>query len=181
MAGVWPPDNKQLIPGNPLFCGFSSRNTAVACSPSVVRIHACSFSSSAAFLGKMGHNLGIRMTANFTPSFLEFAQADMSLREQRQSLIASNISNASTPGFKARDIDFESDLTKALENKDASPVGHVEYKAGFPVGLDGNDVSMTAEKLESLSNVRAMSSEVTYLHQSTSDLITALRPNPNGI
>ncbi|KDB03483.1 hypothetical protein U879_11740 [Defluviimonas sp. 20V17] len=40
---------------------------------------------------------------------------------------------------------------------------------------------MTAEKLESLSNIGAMRSEVTYLHQSTSDLITAMRPNPNGI
>ncbi len=116
-----------------------------------------------------------------SPQFLTFAQADLSLREERQSLIASNIANANTPGYKSKDIDFEKDLNAALRNHDTKPVGGIDYKTGFPVGLDGNDVSMTAEKLESLSNSGAMRSEVTYLHQSTTDLITALRPNPNGI
>jgi len=114
------------------------------------------------------------------PQFLLFAQADLSLRDQRQSLIASNIANASTPGYRAVDIDFQKDLQAALDTgAPASP--EVKYKTGFPTGLDGNDVSMTAEKLESIRNNHAMQSEVTYLHQATTDLITALRPNSNGI
>lgn len=114
------------------------------------------------------------------PSFLQFANADLSLREQRQSLIASNISNADTPGYHAKDIDFSHELAAAL---DAGRVqtGEVKYKTAFPTGLDGNDVSMTAEKLESVKNINAMKSEVTYLHQATTNLITALKPNPNGI
>ena len=115
-----------------------------------------------------------------SPSFLSFARADLTLREQRQSLIASNIANANTPGYHAIDIDFEKSLSAALKTGEAT-LGDVQYKTGFPSNLDGNDVSMTAEKLESLQNVNAMKSEVTYLHQATKDLITALRPNPSGI
>lgn len=114
------------------------------------------------------------------PSFLLFAKADLTLREQRQSLIASNIANADTPGYHAKDIDFENELVSVLTSGKA-PLGEVKYKAGFPSNLDGNDVSMTAEKLESVKNIQAMRSEVTYLHQATTDLITALKPNPNGI
>ncbi|WP_295529799.1 flagellar basal body protein [uncultured Thioclava sp.] len=115
-----------------------------------------------------------------SPVFLSFAQADLTLREQRQSLIASNVANANTPGYHAIDIDFENSLSSALKSG-INTLGEVQYKAGNPSNLDGNDVSLTAEKLESLKNVNAMKSEVTYLHQSTKDLITALRPNPNGI
>lgn len=116
-----------------------------------------------------------------SPPFLVFAQADLTLREQRQSLVASNIANANTPGYKSKDIDFDRELSAALREENPNPTGKVGYKTEFPVGLDGNDVSATSEKLESLSNIGAMRSEVTYLHQSTSDLVTALRPNPNGI
>ena len=37
----------------------------------------------------------------------------LALRSQRLSLLASNIANASTPGYKARDIDFDAALKQA--------------------------------------------------------------------
>lgn len=117
---------------------------------------------------------------DLTPSFLQFAQSDLALREQRQSLIAANIVNSTTPGYKAVDISFRQDLAAAL-NGSGTDQGTIKYLKDFPVGLDGNDVSMTAEKLESMHNVGAMTAEVTYLHQATTDMITALRPNPSGI
>lgn len=114
------------------------------------------------------------------PAFISFARADLSLREQRQGLVAANISNANTPGYQAVDINFGKDLAAALHDG-APATGEVQYLKDFPAGLDGNDVSMTAEKLESMQNTGAMGSEITYLHQATTDLITALRPNQNGI
>lgn len=116
-----------------------------------------------------------------SPPFIVFAQADLTLREQRQSLIAANIANANTPGYLAKDIPFEKDLAAALNNPGQAPIGTAAYRTDLPTGLDGNNVSLTAEKLESLSNVNAMKAEVTYLHQATTDLIAALRPNPNGV
>lgn len=113
------------------------------------------------------------------PSFLRFAQADLSLRGARQNLIATNLANIDTPNFKARDINFARSLQTVLagERTAATPL----YLTSAPVRLDGNDVSPTREKLESLQNVGAMNKEVVFLHQSTTDMLTALRPNPNGV
>jgi flagellar basal-body rod protein FlgB len=112
-----------------------------------------------------------------TAPFLDFANATLGLREQRESLIANNIANADTPGYKAVDIAFSADLQAALAG--GSGVGEVKFVQSS-VGVDGNDVSLTAEKLESLKNVGAMTAETTFLHQATTDLITAMHPNPNG-
>lgn len=113
------------------------------------------------------------------PAFLNFAAQTLSLRETRERLIATNVANADTPGYKATDIDFQAALQAALHGGIGSP--KVEYVTDYPVGLNGNNVSPTMEKLESLNNVTAMNAETTFLHQQTSDLITALRPNPGGI
>ena len=116
------------------------------------------------------------------PGFIAFAQTIFGLRGQRESLIASNIANANTPGYKAVDINFQKAVTHALARGDGEQPASapVEFTTGFPTGLDGNNVSPTAEKLESLQNMSAAGAEIQFLHQSTSDLITALRPNPNG-
>ena len=39
----------------------------------------------------------------------------LELRSQRLNLLASNIANASTPGYKARDINFEAALKEATQ------------------------------------------------------------------
>lgn len=46
--------------------------------------------------------------------FLGFNQAALNLRSQRQQVIASNIANADTPNYKAKDFDFGSALQTAL-------------------------------------------------------------------
>ncbi len=43
---------------------------------------------------------------------LRFQQEALNLRAQRQEILSSNIANADTPGFQARDIDFSSQLKK---------------------------------------------------------------------
>ena len=46
----------------------------------------------------------------------------LALRSQRMAMLASNIANASTPGYKARDIDFDTamQLAQAGETPDAA-------------------------------------------------------------
>jgi flagellar basal-body rod protein FlgB len=113
-----------------------------------------------------------------SPAFLTFAQTVLHLRDLRENLLAANVANADTPGYKAADIDFPASLSAALNGSASDPAP--QYLRGFPVGLDDNDVSLTAEKVEAVMNNDEIADEVTYLHQATSDLITALRPNPNG-
>ena len=45
--------------------------------------------------------------------YLGFRATALQLREQRNNIIGSNIANAATPNYKARDVDFESASSKA--------------------------------------------------------------------
>ena len=53
---------------------------------------------------------------------LEFQGQALALRAQRQQVLASNIANADTPGFQAKDFDFASALRQALSGS-PSPAG----------------------------------------------------------
>jgi flagellar basal-body rod protein FlgB len=65
----------------------------------------------------------------------------MTLLSVRQRLVASNIANADTPGYKTKDIDFQSDFQSALDAA-SSPVIEVE---GLKIKNDGNNVSLDRE------------------------------------
>ncbi len=64
----------------------------------------------------------------------------MDLLSARQKLVASNIANADTPGFRTRDIDFQSEFRNAAGG---SP--QVLEVPGLPAKNDGNDVSLDRE------------------------------------
>jgi flagellar basal-body rod protein FlgB len=98
--------------------------------------------------------------------------------EQRASLIANNIANADTPNYKARDISFGDALTAQLSG---NPAPAPLYRDSTTVGLNGNDVSLDAERVEAAANGESMTAATTFLHQSTADLVLALRPNPSGL
>jgi flagellar basal-body rod protein FlgB len=65
----------------------------------------------------------------------------MDLLGKRQQLVAANIANADTPGYKTKDIDFQfefmSQMTGGSPNTIEAP--------GLPVKNDGNNVSMERE------------------------------------
>jgi flagellar basal-body rod protein FlgB len=65
----------------------------------------------------------------------------MTLLSVRQRLVASNIANADTPGYKTKDIDFQSDFQSAL-NASSPPVIEVE---GLKIKNDGNNVNLDRE------------------------------------
>jgi flagellar basal-body rod protein FlgB len=62
------------------------------------------------------------------------AQA-LPLREQRLKLIASNLSNADTPGYKAVDLDFDAALRSA-QGQQSTPLDTTNT-VHFPTGNDG--------------------------------------------
>ena len=67
---------------------------------------------------------------------LSFQTEALMLRSERQRLIASNIANADTPGYVARDMDFASALREATGQAApagqlrASTAGHIQPPAG---------------------------------------------------
>ena len=65
----------------------------------------------------------------------------LDLLSVRQKLVASNVANADTPGYKTRDLDFPAELRRAGDGLRPGPV----EVTGLRVKNDGNNVSMDRE------------------------------------
>ncbi len=85
--------------------------------------------------------------------------AALLLREQRAEILASNIANADTPGYKAKDLDFKQAL-RMMKNSSASQPSSfinrnefVKYRIPIqPDTGDGNTVDMAQEKMAFAKN-----------------------------
>jgi len=69
---------------------------------------------------------------------------------QRQEVLANNLANANTAGFKRSDVDFESSLASALgSGNPAAAVAGVSFQPkvdnASPTQADGNNVNMETE------------------------------------
>jgi flagellar basal-body rod protein FlgB len=130
-------------------------------------------------------------------NYLRFNESALSLRAQRQELIASNIANADTPNFKARDIDFASAMQGALA-KAATPgtalaatnKGHIQPAAdgkalpnGTPVlyrgvvqgAVDGNTVDMDVERNQFADNALRYEAGITMINHQIRGLMAAIQ------
>jgi flagellar basal-body rod protein FlgB len=67
----------------------------------------------------------------------------MSLLAERQKLVASNIANADTPGYKTQDIDFQSEFSNAMSGDALTP--NVIEPENLPSKTDGNNVDLDRE------------------------------------
>jgi len=65
----------------------------------------------------------------------------------RQNVIADNIANVDTPGFRATSVDFETSLRSAIENGGRTAVSAKELPTDTPVGANGNNVDLRKETL----------------------------------
>lgn len=95
--------------------------------------------------------------------------AALKLREQRMAVLGSNIANASTPGYKARDIDFSSAL-KLAENGQSTQSA-MRFRVPIQASLDGNTVEMATEQGASLSDIVKA---INKLNVSPGDLVAIL-------
>ncbi len=72
----------------------------------------------------------------------------LALRSQRLAMLASNIANAATPGYKARDIDFSAAMDAASSGLDAGDAvaSATRYRVPVMPSLDGNTVELSTEQ-----------------------------------
>jgi len=68
----------------------------------------------------------------------------MTLLSERQKLIASNIANADTPGYRTQDIDFRSEFENAAASQPGQSAPVIEAQ-GLPAKADGNNVNLDRE------------------------------------
>lgn len=69
---------------------------------------------------------------SFGPEAMNVLQTAMRFRVKRESLIAGNIANADTPGYRRRDISFEGVLASTRTRLDRTHPGHLS--PGGPAG-----------------------------------------------
>jgi flagellar basal-body rod protein FlgB len=65
----------------------------------------------------------------------------MDLVSMRQKMVSSNIANADTPGYKTRDLDFQTSFESVLNGGSPRPVA----VAGLATKNDGNNVDLDRE------------------------------------
>lgn len=125
---------------------------------------------------------------------LQFHQQALSLRQQRQEVIANNIANADTPNFKARDINFSAELQRASASLNGATqpakthAGHLQlgannsvqaslqYRTPAQSRLDGNTVDMDIERTQFLDNSLRYQADIQFLDDRISGLRTAMQP-----
>ena len=88
----------------------------------------------------------------------------------RQRVIADNVANIQTPGFRAGRVEFEAALSSAIEDGDSPAVEASLSRSSAPTRLDGNNVNLDEETIAGLETsmryeltVRAMSEKFALL------------------
>lgn len=125
---------------------------------------------------------------------LRFNQTALNLRAARQELIASNIANADTPNFKAKDIDFASALKGALSGSPAKlPMAAtgsnhlsgdsgkavmgapVQYRNVLQPSTDGNTVDMDVERAQFADNALRYEASVKFISEDIKAILSAIQ------
>lgn len=103
--------------------------------------------------------------------------AALELRSQRMGILTSNIANAATPGYKARDIDFGAALAARMNGADNTQAmdSATRYRVPTMPSLDGNTVELGHEQLAFAENAVAYSASLSFVEGRVSTLKRAFK------
>lgn len=128
-----------------------------------------------------------QMTAN-----LNFQGNALLLRSQRQQVLASNIANADTPGYVARDFDFASALKSVSEGANPSSIAmtdarHMQLGAPGDVhnpkmaytvqtepSQDGNSVDLDQQRANFVDNSIRYESTLRFINGHVKTMLSAI-------
>ena len=119
-----------------------------------------------------------------------FSQNALNLHAYRQQTIASNIANADTPGYKARDIDFAAALKNAQSAQaqpaaqaqvpsrkaEATPLGaDLLYRSAVQRSIDGNTVDLDIERAQFAENAVRYEAQLMFLNGQIKSMLSAIQ------
>ena len=127
------------------------------------------------------------MTNSIKQQFEVYGKA-LELRNRRNEILASNIANAATPNYKARDIDFNTELSRSLN---VGPIGStddrhfnvasnnlpgkVQYRQSLNPSMDGNTVELAVEQMEFAENSVRYQTTLNFINGKITGLMSAIR------
>ncbi|MBR7783311.1 flagellar basal body rod protein FlgB [Undibacterium luofuense] len=131
---------------------------------------------------------------NRLDDYLKFHETALSIRGQRQQLLASNIANADTPNYKARDIDFASTLQTALGTQTGKPATELNktaakhldakqsgdndgvlYRKELQGNIDGNTVDLDVERNQFTENALRYEASLTMINMQIKGMLAAIQ------
>jgi flagellar basal-body rod protein FlgB len=111
------------------------------------------------------------------------------LQGQRVGILATNLANADTPNYKARDIDFSAALAHSdaaplplavtdgahiMLNDPSSPSADLKYRNPFQASLDGNTVEMPVEQAAFAENNVRYQASLGFINSRIAELTLAI-------
>ena len=119
---------------------------------------------------------------------LSFYGSSLQLRGKRNNILASNIANAATPNYKARDISFEDEINKVSNNgpiksthnnhiayNSSNSFNEAAYREPLVVALDGNTVELAVEQMQFSENTMRYQTTVNFLNGKISKIMSAIK------
>lgn len=126
---------------------------------------------------------------------LNFQTQALQLRSERQQMIASNIANADTPGYVAREMDFTQALRNAVGQRNpasqlaTTAAGHLpvgigslgpagpeqRYAAPAQTNLDRNTVDMDRERASFVDNTLKYEASLRFINGSVRSMLDAIK------
>lgn len=131
------------------------------------------------------------MAINFDRALGIHEQA-LQVRTHRAQVLANNLANVDTPGYKARDIDFkgilqgQSELNlnqshmrttsdKHISGQSLTSDANVLYRTPSQMSIDGNTVEEQVEHAAFMENNMAFQASFTFLNSKFTGLMTAIK------
>jgi len=123
-------------------------------------------------------------------NFLAIHARAISLRSQRAELLASNLANADTPGYRAKDIDFAAVLNQASDSRPTvmasthqahfgtrgrENANNIYFRDAPEKSLDENTVDSEYERAQFANNAVRYQASVQFINSRISGLIRAIR------
>ena len=119
---------------------------------------------------------------------LSFFGSALNIRNKRNEIIASNIANAATPNYKARDISFEDEIkkldkngpistthTKHIVQNSGKSIHETSYREPLITSLDGNTVELAVEQMQFAENSMRYTTTVNFLNGKINKIISAIK------
>lgn len=130
-------------------------------------------------------------------AMVEFHRQVLNVRDKRQQILAINIANSDTPNYQARDINFNTELNKALKqespcsftgtalnvtaanhiatSKGASSDHTLLYRTPYQASADNNTVDMDKERVEMADNSVRYQGSLIFIREQFKNLVSILQ------
>ena len=124
----------------------------------------------------------------FIEGHLKVHSESLALRSKRNEILSSNIANAATPNFKAKDLDFNEMLNNKMgfgevntNDRRHSKVSigpneqGVKFRQNVTPSKDGNTVELHVEQMQFSENVMRYQSSLEFLNRKIAGLMSAIK------